>query len=147
IVDDILAVAPGARADAPAIDLDRMLKSVIDDWLRLNPKAQEEGLLTLDTRGLPPRALGSVASVVFEPEHLRRVMVNLLDNALRHGSGQPGTVAVSAQILSVPDHPPQALISVRSDGPVIDGSTERSLFEPFFSTRSRGTGLGLYICR
>src|SRR5690606_6260132 len=118
IVDDILAVAPGARPAAPAIDLERMLKSVIDDWLQLNPPAREGALLTTDMRGLPPRELGSVASVMFEPEHLRRVLVNLLDNALRHGTGQAGAIAVSAQVLTVPDHPPVAMVSVRSDGPV-----------------------------
>lgn len=147
IVDDILAVAPGARPAAPTIDLERMLKSVVEDWLRLNPAAQAGSLVTVDTRGLPPRELGSACSVVFEPEHLRRVLVNLMDNALRHGSGQPGAIVVSAQVLNVPDQPAQAMVSVSSDGPAIDGDTERSLFEPFFSTRSRGTGLGLYICR
>ena len=38
-------------------------------------------------------------------------------------------------------------VSVASDGVPIPPDVERHLFEPFFSTRSRGSGLGLYICR
>jgi two-component system sensor histidine kinase PilS (NtrC family) len=38
-------------------------------------------------------------------------------------------------------------LSVASDGARIGPDVEPYLFEPFFSTRSRGTGLGLYICR
>ena len=39
------------------------------------------------------------------------------------------------------------MLSVGNDGEPIQPETERSLFEPFFSTSSRGTGLGLYISR
>jgi two-component system sensor histidine kinase PilS (NtrC family) len=41
----------------------------------------------------------------------------------------------------------EALLTVASDGAPIAPEVEHYLFEPFFSTRSRGAGLGLYICR
>jgi signal transduction histidine kinase len=44
---------------------------------------------------LPAQALG----VSFDPDHLRRVLVNLLDNALRHASEQPGSVLLRLEAL------------------------------------------------
>jgi two-component system, NtrC family, sensor histidine kinase PilS len=85
--------------------------------------------------------------VCFDPEHFRRVMINLLDNAARHCSENSHAIIVSAQCIGQSPAPMQVMVSVLSDGPPIDASVESALFEPFFSTRSQGTGLGLYICR
>ena len=95
--------------------------------------------------GSPVRVEFAVSAlpVNFDGEHLRRVLVNLLENALRHASGAPASVLV--RTLARDDG--GAHLSVLSDGPPIAPDVERHLFEPFFSTRSRGTGLGLYICR
>jgi len=81
--------------------------------------------------------------VRFDTEHLRRVLVNLLDNAYRHTADQADAIQVIAGI-SDAQH---ASLSVWSDAPPMDQSVERHLFEPFFSSDSRSSGLGLYICR
>lgn len=81
--------------------------------------------------------------VRFESEHLRRVLINLLDNAQRYAS----QAADSIQVSTGQQAGRRAFVSVWSDGQPMDQSVERHLFEPFFSSESRSSGLGLYICR
>jgi two-component system sensor histidine kinase PilS (NtrC family) len=137
LVDDVMEVAPGALPKAQAVDAAAAVAHAAADWARTQALAL--GSASPLRAELHEAALG----VAFDPEHLRRVLVNLLDNALRHASGQPGSVFL--RLAPVDEH--RVDFSVLSDGEPITPEVERRLFEPFFSTRSRGTGLGLYICR
>ncbi|WP_337877605.1 ATP-binding protein [Caldimonas sp.] len=138
IVDDVMEVAPGGPAAAAAVvDLTALVATICHDWARTaGLPSDEHSALRLN---LPSQPVGSR----FDPDHLRRVLVNLLDNAYRHASGRPGSVEVHLY----PDGEQVVTLSVASDGEPIPPEVERYLFEPFFSTRSRGTGLGLYICK
>ena len=137
IVDDVMAVAPGQVQEVHVIDATAQVGAVCREWaLAACLEVGQQGLLRLH---LPDEPLG----VLFDAEHLRRVLVNLLDNARRHASHTVGAIEVR---LDSRDET-RVFLSVSSDGPTIPADVERYLFEPFFSTRSRGTGLGLYICR
>ena len=148
IIDDVLAVAPGLRAPAPAIDLVATVAAICQDWHQTEGLSNgADALLTVDLSACAPAPGRPSPRVRFEPDHLHRVLINLLDNALRHHSGQAGAVLVTLHWQRSAEGAGPVVLSVRSDGEVIGHDTEQSLFEPFFSTRSRGTGLGLYICR
>jgi two-component system sensor histidine kinase PilS (NtrC family) len=82
------------------------------------------------------------ARVPFDGDHLRRVLVNLLDNALRYAGEQPDSIRVTTEVVG-----DTASLRVWSDGLALDATVQQRLFEPFFSSESRSSGLGLYICR
>lgn len=137
IVDEVMELAPSG-SDAPqTIDLRAVVAAAASDF------AQTTGLELGPAGRLHVEIAGEPMGVRFDAEHLRRVMVNLLDNALRHAGPEPGVVLLR---LSARDAR-TAILQVLSDGEPIVPEVERHLFEPFFSTRSRGSGLGLYICR
>ncbi|MGC4367778.1 sensor histidine kinase [Hydrogenophaga sp. R2] len=137
IVDDILNVArvqPSQSAGAaPVVPLDASVRVITGEW---NAQVQPGQRLGVHTHA--PKA-----QVAFEPEHLRRLLVNLLDNAERHASAQPASIRVITQ----PSGQEHVRLSIWSDGPPLEAAVLRHLFEPFFSSESRSSGLGLFICR
>jgi two-component system sensor histidine kinase PilS (NtrC family) len=138
IVDDVMEAAPGSLAPSRTLDASAEIASICSEW------ARTVGLALGSASRLQVLLPSVQVGVIFDSDHLRRVLVNLLDNAIRHASPAPGGVRIS---LEVGDDPAWALLSVASDGDPIAQEVEPYLFEPFHSTRSRGTGLGLYICR
>ncbi len=155
LVDDVMEVAPGVAPVLHAIDIAATTASVVQEWA--TSQQLPVGVLSgaAPSAALPSEHLAADLCRLqvdwphaalygyFDAEHLRRVLVNLLDNAHRHASSHAGAIQVR---LAVQDEH-RLQLSVGSDGDAIAPEVQRHLFEPFFSTRSRGTGLGLYICR
>ena len=138
IVDDVMEAAPGSLAPSRTLDVTAEVAGICSEW------ARTVGLLLGSASRLQVLLPSTPVGVVFDSDHLRRVLVNLLDNAIRHASPAAGGVRIS---LDTTEDGAWATLSVASDGPPIPLEVEPYLFEPFHSTRSRGTGLGLYICR
>ena len=78
----------------------------------------------------------------FDPSHLHQVLWNLLRNAVRHSTAAPGAVRLVVEVLAN-----QVELNVIDNGPGVARAIQGQLFEPFFTTESKGTGLGLYLAR
>jgi two-component system sensor histidine kinase PilS (NtrC family) len=139
IVDDILNVARAQPSQGqqplPVLSLDATVRQIAQEW---NQQNQAQGVL-----GVHLHAPG--LQVPFEADHLRRLLVNLLDNAWRHTGGQASAIRMITQPSGTAGD--RIRLSVWSRGAPLEASVLKHLFEPFFSSESRSSGLGLYICR
>ena len=137
IVDDVLNISRvqvlSPEQHGMALLLDDAAARITSDWMQ---QTACEGRIHV---ALSARH----ASVVFDPEHLRRLMINLLDNALQYASQSSRAIEVATQL----SENGQVRLSVWSDGLPLEKTVQTHLFEPFFSSESRSSGLGLYICR
>ncbi|MBV1787104.1 hypothetical protein KQ940_03460 [Marinobacterium sp. D7] len=81
-----------------------------------------------------------------DPDHLRRLLTLLLDNALKHGEPEQGVASIAVRVYRS-GRSATPCIEVSDNGRGIDSETEQRIYEPFFTTRHDGSGLGLYLAR
>jgi len=83
-----------------------------------------------------------IPRLMLDPEQIRRVMVNLLDNALAAVDKSSGRIEVRTGCDPVGG---VARVEVADNGCGIPAGYKTKMFEPYFSTKRTGTGLGLAI--
>ena len=141
IITDVLDLARRDRVKPERLTLASWLEDFGQEFAR-NMARDMDGPLPEWRQTVEPDPL----TVSFDPHQLRQVLWNLCTNACQHGSrpGQPPRVELRARLKNGRGRP---FLEVRDAGPGIPEEHVVKLFEPFFTTRSRGTGLGLYLAR
>ncbi|MCK9394585.1 MAG: HAMP domain-containing histidine kinase [Methylobacter sp.] len=133
IIEDILQLS--RRTDSRREKL--YLKPWLDNYLK-NFTLEHAANIDAFKLSYPDEPL----CAVIDPGHLRQVMDNLCRNALKYGKPEAGPIILRA--FAIQKAP---CIEVVDNGSGISREHQSHLFEPFFTTSSSGTGLGLYISR
>ncbi len=89
------------------------------------------------------KELGKVPRVFLDPHYLNSVVYNLLSNAAEALGPEGGEISVAT--VHVPSG--EVCLRITDTGRGIEPATFSSLFQPFFTTKENGTGLGLYLAR
>jgi two-component system, NtrC family, sensor histidine kinase PilS len=134
LVSEVVELGRRDRVSPEEIDLQDYLQSLLDERSLQDDRSPARINIEI------PRGI----LIRFDRGHLHRVFSNLLDNALRFASQSPGAVRVNVE-----ENVSQNRLSLHvvDDGKGIDETERDRVFEPFFTTRAAGTGLGLYIAR
>lgn len=123
LTNDLLEFARTGAIQREAIDPAALLREAV--------AAVGEHQVAIDAAGAPEAWL-------LDRPRMRQVLTNLIDNAVQSGSPVDVRVARDGS---------QLLYVVRDRGPGISDEDLPRLFEPFFSRRAQGTGLGLAVSK
>lgn len=116
----------------------------------MNPDLIEvRGLLREASRAVPPTSDITVSIDVADdaplihadPHQLALVMTNLVTNAVESIGSEPGTVRLSARREG--SNPSTIAITVEDSGPGVDDEIAERIFDPYYTTKPTGLGLGL----
>ncbi|WP_347554078.1 PAS domain S-box protein [Robbsia sp. KACC 23696] len=156
------------KTSQQAIRAGMIIKRIREFVKRSEPKRKEVrigdivadaiGLAEIETRRRGIRIStdmrGNLPAISVDPVLIEQVLVNLLKNAAEAMSEMRDTAPRSTvgpldnviQLVASND-PDMVRVSVIDHGPGVDEATAERLFEPFYSTKSDGMGMGLNICR
>jgi two-component system sensor histidine kinase PilS (NtrC family) len=134
MVNDVLRIRRGDSAHHENFEIVEYLKTFVEQFCQIEKIAPE----VFDIQ------LNSDPCVLFDRSHLNQVMWNLCRNAVRHSRREKGSIRI---VVNADERDATVKLDVLDDGPGVPPELRSQLFEPFFTTATGGTGLGLYIAR
>lgn len=136
LVEDILSYSGGVAPQLRTCDL----HAVLEDSLALCADRVEERRIRIDRR-LAPDPLRFAG----DPALLQRVFLNILLNAVQAIEGEGRILLETAAADAAPDLPARVVVRISDSGPGLSAEARARLFTPFYTGRSKGTGLGLAL--
>lgn len=112
------------------------LKSVLEDVVLFTNRFAKQADVAIEIDVAPEEIL----PVFGDPDQLKQVFLNLVTNAVQAMGIRGGTIVISG--FSTEDY---VVVTVKDDGPGIAPQDISKVFDPFFTKRADGTGLGLTI--
>ena len=137
IITNVLDLSRREKARPEEIALGPWLEEFGRDFIRIHDERPPRVDIRIQPENLRVR---------FDPNHLRQVLLNLCNNAVRHGTlpDQPPRIRLNA---GYDEQRGRAYLEIIDFGHGIPEADAKNIFEPFFTTQPQGTGLGLYISR
>ena len=136
IVENVMQISRRQAPKPEYLRLGDWLHSYLEEYLA-TLQGTADATLICDYRDLV---------VEFDPENLKRVLANLLDNALRHSAMVTGKESARIEVnMDFASH--QCCVDVIDQGTGVAPGDRAKLFEPFFTTVDQGSGMGLYLCK
>lgn len=132
LVEDVLSLNRRDRLQKESVRLEDFLRDFVAEFTQAEKVPAD--VIRIEVAG----PLG----VQFDRLHLTQILWNLIRNAWRYCSRTPGSIRLTAARAEG-----GVQIDVFNDGEPISAEMQQRLFEPFYTTDTRGTGLGLYIAR
>jgi len=138
IVENILQVSRRERARPRVLLLKPFLESLSEEFHSTRPEAFSDLSFEVEPGDL---------QVYFDPGHLHQVVWNLCQNACRHGAPESELAEIVIRAYQVTTNSSRVLLDVLDSGPGVPEEHVQQLFEPFYTTSTKGTGLGLYLSK
>ena len=136
IIDNVLQLSRRESSQTELLQLEPWLRDFAAEFTR-TLELREGELSVLDM----PQNL----AVRMDPSHLRQVLWNLCDNAVKYAS-EAGGILVELKAGHTRQNK-RPYLEVLDQGHGVDPKTLDKIFEPFYTDKRGGTGLGLYISR
>jgi two-component system sensor histidine kinase PilS (NtrC family) len=136
IIENVLTLSRREASSPQLFNIEDWLQQFRDEFVRTNELSETDISIDIDPESI---------SVRMDQHQLHQVVWNLCQNALRYSQPEAESPIIAIKVyLSESDLP---IMEIRDFGRGISAQDQQHVFEPFFTTDNKSTGLGLFLAR